>query len=109
MFTVEEKKNLGICLDTAHIWSSGYDINEYYKYIYKHHSKDILVIHLNNSKKEQGSNVDNHDTLFEGKMPLKDLEEFIKFSKNNKHKPIIILETPSEKHLDKEIEWIKNI
>lgn len=109
MFTIEEKKHLGICLDTAHIWSSGYDIIEYYKYIYKYNPNDILVIHLNNSKKEQGSNVDNHDTLFEGKMPIKDLEEFIKFSKNNKKKPIIILETPSEKNLHKEIDWVKNI
>ena len=49
-FTLKDKKNLGICLDTAHIWSSGYNINDYYKKIKKNNIKDIVVIHYNNSK-----------------------------------------------------------
>jgi deoxyribonuclease-4 len=108
-FSKDELKYLGICIDTAHIWSSGYDINEYYKYISKRNLKDILVIHLNNSKKDQGSNADMHETIFDGKIPIKDLEKFIINLKNNKAVPIIILEKPSDKILKKELNWIKNL
>ncbi len=104
-FSDSYKEHMGICIDTAHVWSSGYDLNEYYNYIAKTHNNDIIVIHLNNSKKEQGSNADNHDTLFEGKIPLRDIELFIK---NINHNPLIILETPSNKNLDKEIEWLQS-
>jgi len=109
-FSDEEKKYLGICVDTAHIWSSGYDINEYYNIIAKKNMKDIMVVHFNNSKKNKGSHVDTHDTIFDGKIPLDNLKDFIiklNISKN-KHVPLIILEKPSAK-LDKEFEWINNL
>lgn len=104
MFSVEEKKYLGICFDTAHVWSAGYDINEYYKTMAKENANDIVVIHYNNSKKEQGSNVDVHDTIFQGKIPLDMLQYFIR---NLQHNPLIILETPSTK-FQKEIDWVKH-
>lgn len=102
-FDENEKNKLGICLDTAHIWSSGYDINEYYKTISKTNSKDIVVIHYNNSKKDKGSNVDVHENLFEGKMKLEDMKQFLT---NLKHKPMIILEKPSD-DIKKDIDLIK--
>lgn len=107
-FNTDQKKHLGICLDTAHIWSSGYDINEYYNIISKTNIKDIMVIHYNNSKKEKNSHVDTHETLFNGKIPIIDLEQFIKKFKNNKHIPMIILEKPSDK-LEKEIKYIQEL
>jgi deoxyribonuclease-4 len=94
-----------MCLDTAHIWSSGYDINEYYSLICKSNEKDILVVHFNNSKKDQGSHVDTHDNIFDGKIKLKDMETFMK---NIKGDPIIILEKPSD-DLKKDIKWIRKI
>jgi deoxyribonuclease-4 len=103
-FSSQEKKYLGICLDTAHIWSAGYDINEYYQIISQHNAKDILVIHYNNSMKDKDSNVDMHETLFDGKIPIASLKEFL-------HKlmyyPIIILEKPSN-NLKKEFEFIES-
>jgi deoxyribonuclease-4 len=104
-FTATEKKHLGICLDTAHIWSSGYDINKYYDIISNTNKDDIITIHYNNSQKELGSKVDKHETLFTGKIPISDMRLFID---NLKNYPIIILETPSDK-LNKEIEWIRDI
>jgi len=104
-FSAVDKKHLGICLDTAHIWSSGYDINEYYRLISKENSNDILVIHFNNSKKNKGSHVDTHDNIFDGKIPLEDLELFLRNLKNN---PVIILEKPSVK-LNQDINWILQI
>lgn len=104
-FTADEKKHLGICIDTAHIWSAGYDINEYYKIISKDNAKDIVAIHYNNSKKHQGSCVDAHDFLMDGKIPIDSLHDFVVTLKNN---PIIILEKPSD-DLQKEIHWIKSV
>jgi deoxyribonuclease-4 len=107
-FTVDEKKHLGICLDTAHIWSSGYDINTYYDIISKKNMEDILVIHFNNSKKHQGSKVDSHEYIESGKIPLFELKDFILKVKKDKYNPLIILEKPST-HLEKELmliaEW----
>jgi len=104
-FSVSEKKHLGMCLDTAHIWSSGYNINDYYSLICKSNEKDILVVHFNNSKKDQGSHVDTHDNIFDGKIKLKDMETFMK---NIKGDPMIILEKPSD-DLKKDIKWIRKI
>lgn len=105
-FAKDEKKNLGICIDTAHIWSSGYDIVEYYNELAKHNAKDILVVHFNNSKKDKGSKADVHDSLFgqDSKIPIKELHKFMNILKHN---PIIILETPSDSY-SQEILWIKN-
>jgi deoxyribonuclease-4 len=84
-FSKEEKKNLGICVDTAHIWSSGYNIAEYYNELAKHNAKDILVVHFNNSKKEKGSKADIHDSLFgkDGKIAIKELQYFLNILKYN--------------------------
>lgn len=104
-FSVAEKKRMGICLDTAHVWSSGYDINEYYDIISKTNKDDIIVIHYNNSQKERGSKADKHDTIFAGKIDIKDMRNFIDKLKNY---PVIILETPSQ-DFAKEIKWISAI
>lgn len=101
-FTKDEKKYLGICLDTAHIWSSGYELNEYYNY-FKNNLDDILVIHLNNSKVEKGKNLDRHETLFNGNISIESIKLFLNNLKKN---PIIILETPSDIY-NNEIKWIK--
>jgi deoxyribonuclease-4 len=91
----------GICIDTCHIFSAGYDINtketvlnylkEFDKYI---GITNIKLFHLNNSKTKLGSNVDRHDNLEKGIIQLEGLKEIIKFG-FKLHIPII-LETPDE-------------
>ena len=101
-FTLNDKKHFGICLDTAHIWSSGYELTEYYNNkssIYD----NILVIHLNNSKVKKGSKVDRHDVIDRGLINKKDIELFLNKLEGN---PIIILETPDINYKE-EIKWIK--
>jgi len=88
-----DKEYLKICIDTAHIWSAGYDINNYYDIISKNHAKDILLIHLNNSKKNKGSFVDRHEIITDGLIPINDIKIFLK---KLKHNPMIILEKPSD-------------
>jgi len=102
-FNENDKQKIGICLDTAHIWSSGYDINEYYKEISKTNGKDITVIHYNNSKKDKGSKVDVHENIFDGKMKIQDMKQFVL---NLKHNPMIILEKPSD-DIKKDFDFIK--
>lgn len=101
-FSKIEKKHLGICIDTAHIWSSGYDLDEAYNKFLIKNKNDILVVHLNNSKKDKKSHVDTHEELNKGKIKYDDI---IKFVKNIKNNPLFVLEKPSD-NLEEEI---KNI
>lgn len=108
IFTFEEKKHIGICLDTAHIWSSGYDINEYLNII-NENDIEIDVVHFNNSEKNKGSKVDVHDTILKGKIPTEDMIKFLEnLKKNSKKTPLIILEKPSE-DIQNEFAFIKKI
>lgn len=107
-FSKEQKKYLGICLDTAHIWAADYELNEAYNIICNKNANDLIVIHLNNSSVKKGSNTDRHATLFDsinGTIPLKAIKQFLELFKDNKHVPIIILETPSIEY-SQEIKWI---
>jgi deoxyribonuclease-4 len=107
-FSKEQKKYLGICLDTAHIWAANYELNEAYNIICNKNANDLIVIHLNNSVVKKGSNVDRHTHIFDsanGTIPLTSIKEFIELFKDNKHVPIIILETPSTEY-SQEIKWI---
>jgi deoxyribonuclease-4 len=96
-------KRLKICVDTAHIFSSGQDIRSpssfksYFSKIAEEFGKNrIALIHLNDSKKPLNSRKDQHEgisdgTIFntpESKMSLKYL---MKWSK--KHNIPIVLET----------------
>jgi deoxyribonuclease-4 len=106
-FSKEQKKYLGICIDTAHVWSNGYEILEIYKKIKDNEMlNEVILIHLNNSKKEKGSKVDVHDSIFNGLIPIEILKELLNMIKENNHNPMIILEEPSEE-LNEEIRWIK--
>ena len=91
----------GICIDTCHIFSAGYDINtketvsSYIKVFDELIGiKNIKLFHLNNSKTKLGSNVDRHDNLEHGTIQIEGLKELIKFAK--KLDIPLILETPDE-------------
>jgi len=107
-FSKEQKKYLGICLDTAHIWAANYELNEAYNIICNKNANDLIVIHLNNSAVKKGSNVDRHTPIFDstnGTIHIKVIKEFLELFKDNKYKPIIILETPSIEY-SQEIKWV---
>ena len=63
-FSNQQKKYLGICLDTAHVWAAGYELSKAYEIICNKNANDLIAIHLNNSIVAQGSNVDRHAVLF---------------------------------------------
>lgn len=97
----EIRNRFGICLDTCHIFASGYDISteDGLKKYFNSFNKligleQIKLIHLNDSKKECGSRIDRHANIgngFIGKNSLRIIKNiFI-----NLEVPII-LETPIE-------------
>ncbi len=70
---VEDKNRVGVCIDTCHSYSAGYDIvtEEGYNTTFKHFDEVIGFsylkgMHINDSKKAYGSRVDRHDSLGKG-------------------------------------------
>jgi deoxyribonuclease-4 len=73
----KEKKRVGICFDTCHIFSAGYDITttEGYKETWNLFDTIIgrahlKVIHLNDSMMPCASRKDRHENIGKGKIPL---------------------------------------
>jgi len=65
-------KHFGLCIDTAHLWSSGVDISSYNnakKWLYnlKINPKNIFI-HLNDNVKKLGHAPDIHATLLQGEI-----------------------------------------
>ncbi len=90
---------LGVCLDTCHLYSAGYDIvNNLEGVLTKFDKKiglnKIKAIHLNNSKTDFNSHKDRHDKIKEGTIDIKLFENIINIE-SFKNVPFI-LETPNE-------------
>ena len=104
-------ERIGICLDTCHIFSAGYDFRteEQYEALIEELEKlvgidYVFLIHMNDSKKECGSRVDRHMHIGKGKIGEKGLSYFLKDNRF-KETPFII-ETPKgkdEKGIDYDI------
>jgi len=109
---VENKERVGVCIDTAHAYAAGYDISteqgfeETFEQFDKIVGFDYLkAMHLNDSKKELGSQVDRHDSLGDG---LIGWTPFERVMKDNRFNGIpLILETPNTERWAEEIEKLK--
>lgn len=108
---VEDKSRVGVCFDTCHAYTSGYDIKseEGYRNTFRQFDeiigfKYLKGIHLNDSKKDLGSRVDRHDQIGEG---LLGDEVFKRIVNDPRFDDIpIILETPDENKWKKEIKLL---
>lgn len=101
----EIRERFRICVDTCHIFAAGYDLktkSSVYMYIEAFEEliglHYIYLIHLNDSKRELGSNIDRHENIGKGYIGKDGLLEFVKYFKNLKIP--IVLETPAEYILD---------
>ena len=81
---VTEKKNVGICFDTCHVFASGYDIKSPNGYAETFDQFDSIIgrkylkgFHLNDSKKGLGSRVDRHEQIGKGQLGLDGVSNFI--------------------------------
>lgn len=111
---VDDKKRVGVCLDTCHTYTAGYDLKteKGYKSTLKEFDKIVGFsylkgVHLNNSKKDLGTRVDRHDNLMKGLMG----EEVFNWIMNDPRfdNMPLILETPDESLWAEEIKWLKQL
>lgn len=86
-----------VCLDTCHIWDSGYDIVNKYEEVIKHFDNvigidNLKVLHINDSKNILESHKDRHENIGFGNIGFDTLCKFI-FDERFIDK-VKILETP---------------
>lgn len=72
---IEDKSRVGVCIDTCHMFTAGYDIRTREAYDKTWNEFDQIVgrqylmgMHINDSKPPLGSRVDRHDSLGVGKI-----------------------------------------
>ena len=110
---VEHSDRLGVCLDTCHIFSAGYDIVNNLDGVLDEFDniiglEKLKTIHLNDSMMPFGDKKDRHAVIGEGKIGLDAIINFMTNSRIN-HLPFF-LETPLEDEGHKEeIKRIKEI
>lgn len=97
---IKNKERIGICLDTCHLFASGYDIRTRKTYEDTFAEFDKIVgfsylkgMHLNDSKKELGTRVDRHESIGKGFIGL---ETFRYIMNDDRFEEMpLILETPN--------------
>lgn len=111
---VDDKSRVGVCIDTCHAFTSGYDLStkegfekvfaEFDRVVGFHYLKGM---HLNESKKTFGSRVDRHDNLHKGMLG----DEVFGLIMNDKRFDDIplILETPEESLWAEEISYLYSL
>lgn len=94
---IGDRSKIGICLDTQHMFASGYDLpkalDKFDKIVGLKH---LSVIHLNDSKTPFDSRVDRHENLGDGEIGLEQLKNFVNDSRLKKIP--LILEVPGDNH-----------
>lgn len=111
MDQVECQEKMGVCLDTCHIFSAGYNVVDHLEEVLTSFDRIVglhrlKAIHLNDSMTPFDARKDRHEKLGEGMIGLEPLMRFIE------HPAIrslpILLETPNELDgYEKEIALIK--
>ena len=111
---VEDKSRIGVCIDTCHAYSAGYDLATPKGYDAVWENFDNIIgahylkgIHLNDDKRELGSHIDRHASIGEGTLG----EWFFKrFMNDPRFDNIpVILETPNETVWSEEIKWLYSL
>lgn len=97
--SIELNEKIGVCIDTCHIFSSGYNILDSLEDVLEEFDKKVglnklMAIHLNDSSTPFASKKDRHAKIGQGTIGIDGLVNFIS------HKEIrdlpIFLETPNE-------------
>ncbi|HHE39293.1 MAG TPA: deoxyribonuclease IV [Candidatus Cloacimonetes bacterium] len=97
---IENKDRIGVCIDTCHLFVSGYDFRTRKTYEDTFEEFDKIVgfnylkgMHLNDSKKELGTRVDRHESIGKGFIGI---ETFRFIMNDDRFEEIpLILETPN--------------
>lgn len=110
---VEDKSRVGVCVDTCHTHSAGYDLAspEGYEQVWKEFDSVIGVsylkaLHLNDNKRSLGSRIDRHEEIGKGSLGK---NFFIRLVNDPRFDNMpIILETPNMGIWEQEIKWLYN-
>jgi len=108
---VEDKTRVGICLDTCHTYSAGYDIKTpggFEQVLTGFENvvglRYLRAMHLNDSKKDHGSRVDRHNSLGKGTLGIAPFK-FIMNDPRFDDIPLI-METPDDALWPEEIKML---
>lgn len=111
---IEDKSRVGVCIDTCHMFTAGYDIRTREAYDVSMAQFENIVgfkylrgMHLNDSKPDLGSHVDRHDSIGKGKIGL-DAFRFIMNDERMDDIPLI-LETIDESLWPQEIKLLYSL
>ncbi len=111
MGRVECQDKIGVCMDTCHVYSAGYDIKEDLDGVLEKFDniiglEKLKAIHLNDSKTPFASHKDRHEKIGEGSLGAEALIKFVNHPLL-KHLPFV-LETPNDlKGWASEIEFLR--
>ena len=108
---VEDKSRIGVCIDTCHAYSAGYDLLDETQYQKVWADFDNIIgahylkgMHINDDKKELGSRVDRHASIGEGTLGR---DFFTRLVNDPRFDDMpLILETPNEEIWTEEISWL---
>ncbi|MDY0375483.1 MAG: deoxyribonuclease IV [Desulfobacterium sp.] len=109
---VEDKTRIGVCIDTCHAFSAGYDLKTRDGFLRTWETFDRVIgfdylrgMHLNDSKKEMGSRVDRHASLGQGTLGMEPFEWIMKDARFDNIP--LILETPDPSLWENEIRLLR--
>lgn len=107
---IEDKTRVGVCLDTCHTFTAGYDIVGDYDGVFNEFDEVVgfqylRAMHLNDSKKELGSHVDRHDSIGKGFIGFPFFEKLMRDPRFD-NMPLV-LETIDETLWAQEIAWLR--
>lgn len=108
---VEDKSRVGVCVDTCHSHSAGYDLRseEGYKKTWQEFDEIIgahylKALHLNDNKRNLGSRIDRHELIGKGSLGE---DFFVRLVNDPRFDNMpLILETPDPENWASEINWL---
>lgn len=108
---VDDKSRVGVCVDTCHSFTAGYDMTTEDGYNRTWDDFERIIgfnylsgMHLNDSKREHGSHIDRHEQIGDGYLGK---EFFTRLMKDSRFDNIpLILETPDDSKWADEIAWL---
>lgn len=111
---VDDKSRVGVCLDTCHSFSAGYDLvtPEGYEKTLTHFDEVVGFsflkgLHLNDGKKNLGSHIDRHESLGKGTLGL---AAFRMIMNDPRFDGLpMILETPDDSRWAEEIRMLREM
>ena len=111
---IDDKTRIGVCIDTCHAFSAGFDLATPEGYDKTWKDFDTIIgrnylraLHLNDSKKPFNSRIDRHESIGQGTLGKNFFKRLINDSRFDNIP--IILETPDETKWLEEINWLYSL